>query len=65
MPDVPVIDTSTLYGWMETGKAVSILDKLPSPPANHLAILERNLSGSISDANPVDLEAGANGCTIS
>lgn len=43
----------------------TILDKLPPAPANHLAIVERNLSGNISDINPIDLEAGANRCAIS
>ena len=43
----------------------TILDKLPPAPPNHLAIVERNLSGNISDINPIDLEAGANRCAVS
>jgi glyoxylase-like metal-dependent hydrolase (beta-lactamase superfamily II)/rhodanese-related sulfurtransferase len=43
----------------------TILDKLPPPPANHLTIVERNLSGNISDVNPSELEAGANRCAVS
>jgi len=43
----------------------TILDKLPPAPPNYLAIVERNLSGNISDVNPVDLEAGANRCAVS
>jgi glyoxylase-like metal-dependent hydrolase (beta-lactamase superfamily II)/rhodanese-related sulfurtransferase len=42
----------------------TILNKLPPAPANHLAIVERNLSGNISDINPVDLEVGANRCAV-
>lgn len=43
----------------------TILDKLPPPPANHLAIVERNLYGDLSHINPVDLEVGANRCAVS
>jgi glyoxylase-like metal-dependent hydrolase (beta-lactamase superfamily II)/rhodanese-related sulfurtransferase len=43
----------------------NILDKLPPPPSNYLAIVEKNLSGNISDVNPIELEAGANRCAIS
>lgn len=43
----------------------TILDHLPPAPANHLAIVERNLSGDMSGINPVDLEAGANRCAVS
>lgn len=43
----------------------SILDKLPPPPSNYLIIVEKNLSGNISDINPADLEAGANRCAVS
>jgi len=43
----------------------TILDKLPPPPANHLTIVERNLSGNMADINPIELEAGANRCAIS
>ncbi|HET9825224.1 MAG TPA: MBL fold metallo-hydrolase [Chitinophagaceae bacterium] len=42
----------------------TILAKLPPTPPNHLAIVERNLSGNISDINPIDLEAGANRCAV-
>jgi glyoxylase-like metal-dependent hydrolase (beta-lactamase superfamily II) len=42
----------------------TILAKLPATPPNHLAIVEKNLSGNISDINPVDLEAGANRCAV-
>lgn len=43
----------------------TILDKLPPTPSNHLAIVERNLSGNMTDINPIDLEAGANRCAVS
>jgi glyoxylase-like metal-dependent hydrolase (beta-lactamase superfamily II)/rhodanese-related sulfurtransferase len=43
----------------------NILDKLPPPPSNYLTIVEKNLSGDISDVNPIELEAGANRCAIS
>ena len=43
----------------------TILDKLPPAPPNHLAIIQRNLSGNISDVNPMELEAGPNRCTVS
>jgi glyoxylase-like metal-dependent hydrolase (beta-lactamase superfamily II) len=43
----------------------TILDKLPPAPANHLTIVEKNLSGNISDVNPSELEAGANRCAVS
>jgi glyoxylase-like metal-dependent hydrolase (beta-lactamase superfamily II)/rhodanese-related sulfurtransferase len=42
----------------------TILDKLPPPPANHLIIAEKNLTGNISDVNAVDIEAGANRCAV-
>ena len=42
----------------------TILEKLPPAPANHLAIIERNLSGNMSGINPTDLEAGANRCAV-
>ena len=42
----------------------TILDKLPPSPPNHLAIVERNLSGDLSGINPIDLEAGANRCAV-
>jgi glyoxylase-like metal-dependent hydrolase (beta-lactamase superfamily II)/rhodanese-related sulfurtransferase len=42
-----------------------ILDKLPPAPANYLAIVESNLSGNISEVNPIELEAGANRCAVS
>jgi len=43
----------------------NILVKLPPPPSNYLAIVEKNLSGDISDVNPIELEAGANRCAVS
>jgi glyoxylase-like metal-dependent hydrolase (beta-lactamase superfamily II)/rhodanese-related sulfurtransferase len=43
----------------------NILDKLPPPPANYLSIVEKNLSGDVSDVNSIDLEAGANRCAVS
>jgi len=42
----------------------TILAKLPPAPANYQAIVERNLMGSFSDVNPIDLEVGANRCAI-
>jgi glyoxylase-like metal-dependent hydrolase (beta-lactamase superfamily II)/rhodanese-related sulfurtransferase len=42
----------------------TILSKLPDTPNNYLAIVERNLSGNMSDINPIDLEAGANRCAV-
>jgi glyoxylase-like metal-dependent hydrolase (beta-lactamase superfamily II)/rhodanese-related sulfurtransferase len=42
-----------------------ILSNLPDPPLNYLAIVERNISGDISDVNPIEIEAGANRCAIS
>ena len=43
----------------------SLLDNLPPAPSNYLSIIEKNIKGNFSDANPVDLEAGANHCAIS
>jgi len=43
----------------------TILQRIPSTPANYLTIVEKNLTGDFSDINPVDLEAGANRCAIS
>jgi len=42
----------------------NILDKLPPPPSNYLSIVEKNLTGNISDVKPIDLETGANRCAI-
>jgi len=42
----------------------TILARLPDTPNNYLAIVERNLSGNISDINPIELEAGANRCAV-
>lgn len=42
----------------------TILARLPATPPNYLTIVERNLSGNISDINPIDLEAGANRCAV-
>jgi len=43
----------------------TIVEKLPPAPPNYLTIVERNLTGDISDINPADLEAGANRCAVS
>jgi glyoxylase-like metal-dependent hydrolase (beta-lactamase superfamily II)/rhodanese-related sulfurtransferase len=43
----------------------NIISKLPPPPSNYLAIVEKNLAGDFSDINPSDLEAGANRCAVS
>lgn len=42
----------------------TIMDRIPSTPANYLSIVERNIKGDFSDINPIDLEAGANRCAI-
>jgi len=42
----------------------TILSRLPETPNNYLTIVERNLSGNMSDINAIDLEAGANRCAI-
>lgn len=42
-----------------------VISKLPPPPSNYLAIVEKNLTGDFSDINPIDLEAGANRCAVS
>jgi glyoxylase-like metal-dependent hydrolase (beta-lactamase superfamily II) len=43
----------------------TIVENLPAAPENYVAIIEKNLSGNISDVNPIDLEAGANRCAVS
>jgi glyoxylase-like metal-dependent hydrolase (beta-lactamase superfamily II)/rhodanese-related sulfurtransferase len=43
----------------------ALLEKMPSPPANYLSIVETNLTGNFSAVNPVELEVGANRCAIS
>jgi len=43
----------------------NIISRLPPPPSNYLAIVDKNLAGNFSDINPIDLEAGANHCAIS
>jgi len=43
----------------------TILQRIPSTPANYLSIVKKNIKGDFSDINPVDLEAGANRCAIS
>ena len=43
----------------------TILQRIPSTPANYLSIIEKNIKGDFSDINPLDLEAGANRCAIS
>lgn len=42
-----------------------ILQRVPPTPANYLTIVEKNIEGNFNDINPVDLEAGANRCTVS
>jgi glyoxylase-like metal-dependent hydrolase (beta-lactamase superfamily II) len=42
----------------------SILERKPATPDNYLTILEKNITGDITDINPIDLEAGANRCAI-
>ena len=43
----------------------TLLNRIPTTPANYLTIVEKNLSGDFTDINPIDLEAGANRCAIS
>lgn len=43
----------------------TILQRIPPTPANYLAIVEKNITGSYDDVNPEELEAGANRCAIS
>jgi glyoxylase-like metal-dependent hydrolase (beta-lactamase superfamily II) len=43
----------------------TLLSKIPPTPNNYLAIVEKNIKGDYSDANPEELEAGANRCAIS
>jgi glyoxylase-like metal-dependent hydrolase (beta-lactamase superfamily II)/rhodanese-related sulfurtransferase len=43
----------------------SLLQKIPPTPPNFLTIVEKNITGSYEDINPVDLEAGANRCAVS
>jgi glyoxylase-like metal-dependent hydrolase (beta-lactamase superfamily II)/rhodanese-related sulfurtransferase len=42
-----------------------LLEKIPPTPANYLSIVEKNLTGSFSEFESEDLEAGANRCAIS
>jgi glyoxylase-like metal-dependent hydrolase (beta-lactamase superfamily II)/rhodanese-related sulfurtransferase len=42
-----------------------ILDRIPPTPPNHHRIVELNESGRFPDADPTELEAGANRCAIS
>jgi glyoxylase-like metal-dependent hydrolase (beta-lactamase superfamily II)/rhodanese-related sulfurtransferase len=42
-----------------------LLEKIPPTPANYLSIVEKNLTGSFSEFESDDLEAGANRCAIS
>lgn len=42
-----------------------IESNVPPTPPNYLSIVEKNMTGDFSDINPVDLEAGANRCSIS
>jgi glyoxylase-like metal-dependent hydrolase (beta-lactamase superfamily II)/rhodanese-related sulfurtransferase len=43
----------------------TIQQRIPPTPANYLSIVEKNIKGDFSDINPVDLEAGANRCSVS
>ncbi len=43
----------------------TILQRIPPTPAYYLSIVEKNIKGDFSDINPVDLEAGANRCSVS
>lgn len=45
--------------------ANTILQRIPPTPPNYLSIVEKNIKGDFSDINPVDLEAGANRCSVS
>jgi len=71
-------DHKPLYATLKTVKASvamlqmneetfvnTLLRRIPETPASYLAIVEKNLKGDFSDANPIDLEAGANRCAIS
>ena len=48
----------------EEAFADTLLQRIPTAPANYLLIVERNISGDFNDINPVELEAGANRCAI-
>ncbi|MEP7231615.1 MAG: MBL fold metallo-hydrolase [Ginsengibacter sp.] len=41
-----------------------LIQRIPPTPPNYLIITEKNLQGDFSDANPTDLEAGANRCAV-
>ncbi|KIC89895.1 MBL fold metallo-hydrolase [Flavihumibacter sp. ZG627] len=43
----------------------TILQRIPPTPDNYLSIVEKNITGDFGDINPIDLEAGANRCSIS
>lgn len=43
----------------------ALLEKIPPTPANYLSIVEKNLTGSFSEFDSAELEAGANRCAIS
>ncbi len=57
--NLPVLSLS------ETDFIQNILEKIPATPANYLSISELNITGNLSNINPVDLEAGPNRCAIS
>lgn len=42
-----------------------ILQHIPPTPSNYLSIVEKNIKGVFSEINSVDLEAGANRCSVS
>jgi isocitrate/isopropylmalate dehydrogenase len=43
----------------------TLVQKIPAPPPNYLAIVEKNLSGDVLGADASELEAGANRCAVS
>ena len=42
-----------------------LLQRIPEPPSNYLAIVDQNVSGNSGKGDAADLEAGANRCAIS
>jgi glyoxylase-like metal-dependent hydrolase (beta-lactamase superfamily II) len=46
------------------GFAERVLQRIPTTPPNHLAIVERNEAGELPPGDPTDLEAGANRCAV-
>lgn len=43
----------------------TILQRTPSPPANYIDNVQKNISGDMNNVYPIELEAGANRCAIS